>query len=93
MSLPLVLGALWVIAASVTAMLPMRLQIYPGIPLLLAVPVLLVWIGMAHGIWWVVAGLLAFGSMFRRPLYYLFLRVTGRPIPDHLNRAVNGEDA
>ncbi len=93
MSLPLILGALWVIAASVTAMLPMRWQIYPGIPLLLAVPVLLVWIGVAHGIWWVVAGLLAFGSMFRRPLHYMFLRLTGRPIPDHLNRARRGDDA
>lgn len=93
MSPPLVLAALWVIAASVTAMLPMRLQIYPGIPLLLAVPVLLVWIGIAHGIWWVVAGLLAVGSMFRRPLHYLFLRLTGRKVPDHLTRAANGEDA
>ena len=93
MSPPLVLGALWVIAASVTAMLPMRLQIYPGIPLLLAVPVLLIWIGMEHGVWWVVAGLLAFGSMFRRPLHYLFLRATGRTVPDHLSRAANGEDA
>ncbi len=93
MSPPLVLGALWVIVASVTAMLPMRLQIYPGIPLLLAVPVLLVWIGMEHGLWWVVAGLLAVGSMLRRPLHYLVLRATGRPIPDYLNRARRGEDA
>lgn len=93
MSLPLILGALWVIAASITAMLPMRLQIYPGIPLLLAVPVLLVWIGVAHGIWWVVACLLAVGSMMRRPLHYFFLKLTGRPIPDHLNRAAHGDDA
>ena len=89
----LTLGALWVIAASGTAMLPMRWQIYPGLPLLIAAPVLLAYIGWQHGIWWVVAGLFAFGSMFRRPLYYLFLRVTGREIPDHLRRAVDGEDA
>jgi len=93
MSPPLVCGALWVIAASVTAMLPMRWQIYPGLPLLVAVPFLLGWIGAVHGIWWVVAGLLAFGSMFRRPLHYLYLRATGRPIPDYLNRARRGDDA
>ena len=93
MSAPLVLGALWVIVASVTAMLPMRWQIYPGLPLLVAVPFLLGWIGVVHGIWWVVAGLLAFGSMFRRPLHYLFLRAMRRPIPDYLDRARRGEDA
>ena len=93
MSAPLVLGALWVIAASITAMLPMRLQIYPGLPLLVAVPFLLGWIGWVHGIWWVVAGLLAFASMFRRPLHYLFLRLMRRPIPDYLDRATRGEDA
>ena len=93
MSAPLVCGALWVIAASVTAMLPMRWQIYPGLPLLVAVPFLLGWIGWVHGIWWVVAGLLAFASMFRRPLHYLFLRLMRRPIPDYLDRARRREDA
>ena len=92
MSAALICGALWVIAASVTAMLPMRLQAYPGLPLLIAAPLLLGWIGWVHGIWWVVAGLLAFGSMFRRPLEYLMRRVMGWPIPDHLNRAVEGKD-
>ena len=93
MSAPLVLGALWVIVASVTAMLPMRWQIYPGLPLLVAVPFLLGWIGVDHGIWWVVVGLLAFASMFRRPLYYFYLRARGLPIPDYLDRATRGEDA
>ena len=93
MSAPLVLGALWVIAASITAMMPMRWQIYPGLPLLVAVPFLLGWIGWVHGPWWVVAGLLAFGSMFRRPLHYLYLRARGLPIPDYLDRATRGEDA
>ena len=39
MSLPLILGALWVVAGAVTALMPMRLQRYPGIPLLIAAPI------------------------------------------------------
>jgi hypothetical protein len=76
-SLPLILGCLWVLVAAVTAMLPMRLQRYPGIPLLLAAPVLIVWIGMAHGWWWSAIGLAAFVSMFRRPLIYFWRRARG----------------
>ena len=60
MSPPLILGALWVIAGAITATLPMRLQRYPGIPLLIAAPVLLIWIGMVHGFLWVAIGLFAF---------------------------------
>ena len=48
MSLPLVLGAFWVIAAALTAMLPMRRQMIPGSGLLIAAPILLIWIGVAH---------------------------------------------
>ena len=77
MSLPLTLGCLWVLVAAVTAMLPMRLQRYPGVPLLLAAPVLIVWIGAVHGWWWSAIGLAAFASMFRRPLIYLWQRARG----------------
>ena len=65
---PLVLGALWVLAAAATAVLPMRRQMIPGLALLIAAPVLLVWIGYAHGWLWLAFGLFAFVSMFRRPL-------------------------
>ena len=81
MSLPLVLGALWVIAGSITAALPMRLQRYPGIPLLLSAPVLLIWIGWVHGFIWVAAGLFAVLSMFRRPLNYLIRWSLGLKLP------------
>lgn len=64
----LIAGCLWVVAASATAMLPMRRQMAPGLVLLVAAPVLILWIGMTVS-WWVGAlGLLAFLSMFRRPL-------------------------
>ena len=90
MSLPLIIGAFWVIAATVTALLPMRRQMVPGLALLLLAPVLLVWIGAVHGWLWAGAGLLAFLSMFRNPLIYFWKRGTGQPVtlpPDLQGRA------
>lgn len=80
--LPLILGALWVIAAAITAMLPMRAQMVPGLTLLAAAPVLLTWIGMTQGFAWVAAGLFAFLSMFRRPLTYFARKALRLPLPD-----------
>ena len=70
MSAALIAGCFWVIAASVTAMLPMQRQMLPGMALLFAAPLLLIWIGISHGWLWAAVGLLAFLSMFRRPLAY-----------------------
>jgi signal transduction histidine kinase len=81
MSLPLILGALWVVASAIVAMLPMRRQYAPGIALLIAAPVLLVWIGASHGWVWTAFGVFAFVSMFRNPLRYLAARALGRPLP------------
>ena len=82
MNLPLILGAFWVIAVALTAMLPMRLQKYPGLPLLVAAPVLLFWIGHEHGFGWLALGVFAFLSMFRRPLNYLGRKALGLPLPE-----------
>lgn len=76
---PLVLGALWVVAASATAFLPMRRQMIPGLALLIAAPGLVVWIGLSHGWLWAAFGSFALISMFRRPLRYFLLRALGRP--------------
>jgi hypothetical protein len=81
MSTPLILGCIWVLAAAGTAMLPMRRQMVPGIALLAVAPVLLVWIGWAHGWLWLAIGLFAFLSMFRNPLLYFLRRAMGRPAP------------
>ena len=78
MSWPLLLGCVWIVAAALTAMLPMRGQMVPGLALLVAAPALLVWIGWAHGWLWLALGLAAFGSMFRNPLRYLFRRALGQ---------------
>ncbi len=80
--LPLVLGAVWVIAAAVVAMLPMRRQMLPGLALLIAAPVLLVWIGATQGWFWTAFGAFAFVSMFRRPLIYFYRKSVGLPVED-----------
>lgn len=76
--MPLVVGALWVLAATATALLPLRRQRAPGLGLLICAPVLLIWIGMTHGWIWLAFGVFAFVSMFRRPLRYFALRALGR---------------
>ncbi|MBN8631143.1 MAG: DUF2484 family protein [Rhodobacterales bacterium] len=78
MSAPLILGCVWVIAAAVVAMLPMRRQMVPGLALLAAAPVLLIWIGYTHGWLWLAIGFFAFLSMFRNPLLYFLRRALGR---------------
>lgn len=77
MSIPVILSILWVFTATVTAMLPMRHQYVPGVILLLAAPVLIVWMGALHGWWLAVLGLAAFASMMRNPLRYLYRRARG----------------
>lgn len=78
MSLPLIFGWLWVLAATVTALLPMRRQMVPGVGLLGTAPLIVVWIGAAHGWLWVGLATLAFVSMMRNPLRYLIARARGR---------------
>lgn len=68
MASSLVAGCLWVLAAAGTAMLPMRRQMAPGLLLLASAPVVILWIAFAAGWWAGALALLAFLSMFRRPL-------------------------
>ena len=76
----LIAGCLWVLVAAGTAMLPMRLQMAPGLLLLVSAPILIAWIA-ATVAWWVgLLGLAAFLSMFRRPLGALLRWATGRPV-------------
>lgn len=70
--------SLWVLASGVVAMLPMKRQYLPGVILLLAAPVLILLLGFRFG--WVVALLasLAFVSMYRNPLRFLWARLCGK---------------
>ena len=78
MTLSMILGCLWVVAAALVALMPMRAQYPPGILLLLVAPVLLAWIAFDHGGWIFAGGLAAFVSMFRNPLFYLIRRACRR---------------
>ena len=72
------IAALWVFGATITAFLPMRRQMVPGIALLVAAPVLIGWLAYDFG--WLVAAMAtaAFASMFRHPLRYLIARARGQ---------------
>jgi hypothetical protein len=50
----------------------------PGAALLLTAVPLMIWIGFENGWIWTVLALLAFLSMFRRPLLYLLARARGQ---------------
>lgn len=80
MSTSLILGCFWVLASTVTAMLPMRRQMIPGVALLLAAPVLLWFIASEHGLLVFGLTLLAALSLFRNPLIYFARRAMGLPV-------------
>ncbi len=77
MSPALITACFWVLAATATAMLPMRLQRIVGLGLLLSAPVLLAWIGMTHGWLVTLACCAAVISMFRHPLRYFWRKLRG----------------
>lgn len=77
MSTILILASLWVIAGSVVAFLPMRYQYAPGILLILLAPVLIWMIGQEYGFVPAALAVLAFVSMFRKPLRYFARRLMG----------------
>ena len=81
MSTSLISAAIWAILATIVALLPMRRQFFPGVILLFAAPVLLIYIGYQHGFWIAGLGLLGFLSMFRNPLIYLTRKALGHPAP------------
>ncbi len=78
MGTPLVLAFLWVVAATVVAFLPMRLQVVFGFFLALSAIALIVWLSVSLSPWIGVAALAAFVSMFRKPLGYFARHLTGR---------------
>jgi len=77
-SLSVIIAALWALAVTATAFLPMRRQYVPGITLLVLAPVLIVWLGYDYGWWLSVAATLGFVSMFRNPLRYFYARARGQ---------------
>ncbi|RYG90861.1 DUF2484 family protein [Loktanella sp. IMCC34160] len=88
MSYSLIAAAFWVILGTITALLPLRRQMWPGLTLLVLAPVILVWLSVDHGLWIGALGAAGFVSMFRNPLRYLWARVRGRnpQLPPELRR-------
>ena len=77
MSLSVILAVAWVFASTAVAMLPMRYQYIPGATLMAAAPLLIVYIGVEHGLILGLAALAAFVSMFRKPLRYFWRKWRG----------------
>ena len=77
MSASAIVACLWVLASTVTAILPMRRQYIPGITLLVLAPFIIVWLAVDDGWLLGVIGLFAFLSMFRNPLLYFYRRARG----------------
>ncbi|MBO9411289.1 MULTISPECIES: DUF2484 family protein [unclassified Ruegeria] len=77
-----VFAGLWVIASTIVAMLPMRLQFPPGVVLFVCAPALIVWLG--HDFGWVVSVLAfaGFASMFRNPIRHYWRRWTGQEVQE-----------
>ncbi len=86
MTLPIVLACLWGLAATIVAFLPMRRQFAPGLALLIAAPVLIVWLGVATNVWVGLAAFAGFVSMFRNPLRYIMKRAMGKAKPQQMRR-------
>lgn len=73
-----VLCAVWVIAATAVAFLPLRYQYAPGILLLIAAAVLIWMLGREFGLLVVLLAVFAVVSMFRKPLRYFVRRALGQ---------------
>ena len=80
MTSSLIVACVWAISATITALLPMRRQMIPGVTLLATALPLLGWIGWQHGWLLAVLGLLGFLSMMRNPLIYFVKRAMGKPV-------------
>jgi hypothetical protein len=78
MPLSLTLASLWIVAASGVAMLPMRWQYRIGVPLLVLVVPLLIYVGVEMGWIWLAVLIAGLVSMFRRPLGGLARHVARR---------------
>jgi hypothetical protein len=72
--------ALWALAATIVAFLPMRRQYAPGLTLLLLAPVLILWLGLEHGWAFALAALAGFVSMFRNPIRYFWRKWRGENV-------------
>ena len=96
MSASVLTSALWALAATVVAFLPMRRQYAPGLALLALAPVLIGWLWWDHGWFAGLVALAGFLSMFRNPLRYFWRKWRGDgtlPIRESSSGTAPGGDA
>ncbi len=82
MDYSMIFAGLWVICATIVALLPMRLQFPPGFALLICAPFLIVWLGYDHGWFWSVLAFGGFASMFRNPIRHYWRKWSGREVTE-----------
>lgn len=80
MYLSIIFAAFWVVASTITALLPMRHQYKPAITLLILAPALILWLGYDFGWWLSALALIGFVSMFRNPLRYIYKKLACVPV-------------
>lgn len=68
------LCCIWVCAAALVALLPGHFQFGPGLVLLCCAVPLIIWVGFVHGPLIAGVSFLGFGSMFRKPIFFIFSR-------------------
>ncbi len=78
MNLSLTLACAWVVVACIAAMFPSRRAHWPLAYVLIAAPVLIVWLGVTYGWLAGLGALAAFVSMFRNPLRYFWQKWRGK---------------
>ena len=59
-------------------MLPIRLQYIPAVILLIAAPILVIMIAIKLSPWIAIAAVVAFVSMFRNPLRFIWAKLRGQ---------------
>lgn len=69
---------IWVFYSVAFAMLPMLLQYIPAAILLIAAPIMTLWLGIQLNVWVSIVAVFAFGSMFRNLLRYLWEKLRGQ---------------
>ena len=78
MSPPLILAALWVLAAALAASLPSKRNHWPAAYGLIAIGLpILGYVAWQHGVWIGLLALAAFASTLRWPLIYLIRWLRG----------------
>jgi hypothetical protein len=72
-----IIACLWVVASAIVAFLPMTRQYVSGIALLIAAPLIIIWLGYDYGWFFALIGVFGFCSMFRNPLIFIYRRLRG----------------